>query len=128
MPDEKGKSSEVQRTNKDTFKNKRAQYYWSLRDRFYNTYRAVEKGEYVDPDLMISLSSEIPFLEKLRSEVCRIPKKPNGNGLIQILNKDEMKRLKIPSPNMADSLMMSMRAAGQSKAWKPLNYQKVSIA
>ena len=128
MPDEKGKSSEVQRTNKDTFKNKRAQYYWSLRDRFYNTYRAVEKGEYVDPDLMISLSSEIPFLEKLRSEVCRIPKKPNGNGLIQILNKDEMKRLKIPSPNMADSLMMSMRTAGQSKAWKPLNYQKVSIA
>ena len=53
------------------------------------------------PDQMISLSSEIPFLEKLRSEVCRIPKKPNGNGLIQIMNKEEMKRLKIPSPNMA---------------------------
>jgi hypothetical protein len=29
---------------------------------------------------------------------------------------------------MADSLMMSMRTTGQSKAWKPLNYQKVSIA
>lgn len=128
MPDKKAGSKEVHRVNKDTFKNKRAQYYWALRDRFYNTYRAVEKGEYIDPDQMISLSSEIPFLEKLRSEVCRIPKKPNGNGLIQIMNKEEMKRLKIPSPNMADSLMMSMRASGQTKGWKPLNYQKVSIA
>ena len=96
------------KTNKETFKNKRSQYYWAMRDRFYNTYRAVVKGEYVDPDTMISLSSEIQQIDLLRSEVCRIPLKPNGNGMIQIMSKDDMKRLDIESPNMADSLMMSM--------------------
>jgi len=100
------------RTNKQTFRNKRAQYYWRLRDRFYNTYRAVKKNEYVDPDTIISLSSEIDCLDQLRAEVCRIPKKPNGNGLIQIMSKDDMLRIhKIPSPNLADSLMMSLISA-----------------
>jgi phage terminase large subunit len=96
------------KTNKQTFKNKRAQYYWRLRDRFHNTYRAVVKGEYIDPDDLISLSSDIQDLDALRAEVCRIPKKPNNNGIIQIMSKLEMAKLDIPSPNMADSLMMSM--------------------
>jgi len=96
------------KTNKETFKNKRSQYYWAMRDRFYNTYRAVVKGEYVDPDTMISLSSEIEQMDLLRSEVCRIPLKPNGNGMIQIMSKEDMKRLDVESPNMADSLMMSL--------------------
>ena len=42
------------KSNKDTFFNKRSQYWWRLRDRFYNTYRAVEKGEYINPEDMIS--------------------------------------------------------------------------
>lgn len=96
--------------NKDTFKNKRAQYYWALSDRFYNTYRAVVKGEYVDPDQMISISSDIEDIDSLRAEVCRIPKKPNSNGLIQIKSKQEMLQMGIPSPNMADSIMMAMYA------------------
>lgn len=98
-----------QRNNQETFRNKRAQFYWRLRDRFYNTWRAVIKGEYVDPDEMISLSSDIEAMAKLRAEVCRIPRKRNGNGLIQIMTKIEMKqKLKINSPNMADALMMTM--------------------
>ncbi len=96
------------KTNKQTFKNLRAQHYWLLRDRFYNTYRAVEKGEYVDPDTMISLSSNIARLNEIRSEICRIPKKENGNGLIQIMSKPEMLKLEIKSPNMADAMMMAM--------------------
>ena len=97
------------KTNEETFKNRRAQYHWYLRDRFLKTYRAVN-GEYIDPDELISISSEISALNKLRSEVCRIPRKPNGAGLIQIMTKDEMARQKPPieSPNMADSLMMSL--------------------
>jgi len=97
-----------QKTNKEVFKNKRAQYYWYLRDRFYNSYRAVVKGEYVDPDTMISIPSDLPLLNKLRAEVCRVPRKFNPNGLIQLMSKPEMKRLKIKSPNMADALMMSL--------------------
>ena len=96
------------KSNEHTFKNKRAQYYWRLRDRFYNTYRAVTNGEYIDPDELISLSSNIDDLDTLRAEVCRIPKKPNSNGLIQIKSKIDMLAMGIPSPNMSDSLMMAM--------------------
>ena len=96
------------KTNKQTFKNNRAQKYIELRDRFYNTYLAIVQKKYIDPDTMISISSNVDDLAGLRSEVCRIPLKPNGSGLIQILNKVEMKRLGIESPNRADSLMMLM--------------------
>ncbi len=106
--DNKGVPVQSPKTNKDTFKNKRSQYYWALRDRFYNTYRAVVKGEYVDPDTMISLDSEgIDNIDRLRSEVCRIPLKDNNNGYIQIMSKVEMRAIKISSPNMADALMMA---------------------
>jgi hypothetical protein len=56
---------------------------------------------------MISLdSSGIDNIDALRSEVCRVPIKANNNGYIQIMSKIEMKSIKIPSPGMADSLMM----------------------
>ena len=97
------------RSNKDTFKNKRSQFYIALRDRMYRTYRAVEKGEYQDPDQMISFSSDIDDIQALRSELCRIPQKHNSNGKIQIMSKEDMKRLlDIDSPNMADAVMMSL--------------------
>ena len=98
------------KTNKDTFFNKRAQYWWKLRDRFEATYRAVSKGDYINPDELISLSSEIPTLDQLRSEVCRIPQKRSNNGKIQIMSKIDMakKPYELPSPNMGDALMMSM--------------------
>lgn len=97
------------KTYADTFRNNRAQFYILLANRFYNTYRCVVKGEYVDPAEMISLDSEgIENIERLRSELCRIPLKDNNTGLLQIMSKAEMKKLGIPSPNMADSIMMAM--------------------
>lgn len=98
----------ARKSNKQVFKNARAQHYWNLRDRFFNTYHAVEHGRYCDPDEMISISSDIEILPLLRSEICRIPRKPVSSGLIQIMTKVEMKRLKIQSPNLADAVMMSM--------------------
>jgi len=97
------------KTNGDVFRNKRAQCYWKLRDRFYNTYRRVVKGDgEILTDSMISISSDIECLQKMRSELCRIPLKNSGTGLIQIMAKDEMKsKLKIESPNLADCAMMS---------------------
>lgn len=114
-------------TNEQTFKNRRAQYYWKLRDRFYNTYQAVEKSKYIDPDDMISLSSKISNMSALRAEVCRIPRVPNGSGLIQIMSKIEMARQKpvIHSPNMADSLMMSLANPPPNKAHRKLNFASV---
>lgn len=99
-----------QKKNKEVFKNKRAQYYVALRDRCYNTYRAVKFGDYYDPEKMISFSSEVDCIPQLRSELCRIPIKPNPNGMIQLYTKQEMKRrFDLPSPNLADSVMMLMR-------------------
>lgn len=96
--------------HKDEFLNNRAQYYIGrLGRRMKNTYSCVIKGVYMDPDEMISIDSEgCENIKQLRSELCRIPAKPNGRGLKQVLSKDEMKKLGIPSPNMGDSVMMTM--------------------
>lgn len=102
--------------NKDVFKNKRAQNYVGIAGRMRRTYEAVVNGVYHDPETLISFSSKIECLQKLRSELCRMPLKPNGLGQIQLYSKDEMirgvllpggQKLVLPSPNLADCVMMS---------------------
>ena len=116
------------KTYAETFKNNRAQYYTMLADRFYNTYKCVVRGEYLAPELMISLDTNgIANINALRAEVCRIPAVDNSNGLIQIMNKKEMKTNGIQSPNMADSLMMCMFAPPIKKERKPLKYKSNPI-
>jgi phage terminase large subunit len=109
-PDDPERPYQNSKSNRETFQNRRAQYWWKLRDRFEATYRAVTKSQYIDPDELISLSSEISVLDQLRSEICRIPQKRNNSGKIQILSKIDMakKPYELPSPNMGDSVMMSM--------------------
>lgn len=109
-----------QKTNRDAFKNRRAQYYFELRDRCYRTYRAVVHGEYHDPDKMISFDSSIDLMQKLRAELCRLPIKPNNNGVFELYTKPEMKtKFKMASPNLADSVMMLMRYVPPAKV-KPV--------
>lgn len=116
------------KTYAETFKNNRAQYYIKLADRFYNTYRAVVKGEYVAPEDMISLdSSGVDNMQALRSELCRIPRKKNNNGLEQIMSKQDMKTVGISSPNMADSVMMSLFNPALEDDWITTNYEPVGI-
>ena len=117
------------KTYAETFKNNRSQHYTDLATRFYNTYRCVIKGEYIDPDSMISLDSEgVESIAGLRSEICRIPLKQNSNGLIQIMSKKDMKALGIDSPNESDSCMMCLfKPPLPIEAMQPLNYPPVSI-
>lgn len=99
-----------QKKNKEIFRNLRAQCYASLRDRVYATYRAVVHNEMKDPEKLISFSSDMEHLGKLRSELCRMPIKPNGSGLFELYTKDIMRsKFKVPSPNLADCVMMSER-------------------
>jgi phage terminase large subunit len=113
-----------QKTNKEMFTNKRAQYYWMLRDRIFRTYLAINKGERVfNPDDLISFSSEIKQLPALRTEICTIPRKYVGSGRIQILSKPDMLRMDIDSPNMADVVMMLMRQVELKKKAKKKEYQ-----
>lgn len=98
-----------QRTNKDTFRNRRVQNYCLLRDRIYRTYRAVEHGDYMNPDEMISFDSGMKYLSKLKSELCKMPVKPNGNGLVDLYTKQEMKsKFGFASPNLADALCFTL--------------------
>ena len=99
---------EDSRTNKDMFRNKRAQYYWLLAQRFYRTWQVVEKGAYFDPDTLISINPDMQQLKQLKSELVKIQRKHTpGMRLIQIESKIEMKKRGIPSPNLADALMMA---------------------
>lgn len=109
-------------TNKQAFKNKRAQGYTILARAMRLTYEAVKKAESgiapaINIDELISFDSKgLQNKEKLKSELCRIPVKP-ASGQIALYSKDEMRkgitmkdgsRLVIPSPNMGDSVMMGM--------------------
>jgi len=104
------------KTNREMFTNKRSQYYSILRDRMLKTYLAVEKGERAfSPDDLISFSSEISEIRALRAELCRIPRKYNSSGRIQLMTKQEMLKDGIDSPNMADAVMMLMRKVELAK-------------
>jgi phage terminase large subunit len=115
--------------NSEIFRNKRAQYIWRLRDRFYNSYKAVVKGEYINPDDCISLCSEgIDNIEMLRSEICRQPLKNNASGLIQMMSKSDMKKIGIQSPNLLDSVAMTMiTPKPPEEEWKDLDYEELHI-
>ena len=108
------------RPNADVFINKRAQYWWLLRDRFERAYQ-VRNGAYHDPMTLISLSSNIKELDALKAELVRQQRKrTSGSRVIQLISKDEMRLKKIPSPNMADALMQSFAVDGINKA--PVNF------
>lgn len=109
-------------TNKQAFRNKRAQGYSQLAKAMRKTYEAVKKAESgvcpaIDVDELISFCADgISNRQKLKAELCRLPIKP-ASGQICLYSKDEMRkginmpngdRLVIPSPNMGDSVMMSM--------------------
>lgn len=96
----------TKKTNKEIFRNKRAQYHWYLRDRFEATYNAIDKGIYTDPDTMISLSPDIKDLPILKSELVKIKRKRGQNSFIQIESKEDMKKRGVKSPNMSDALVM----------------------
>lgn len=92
--------------NKDMFHNIKAQAWWALRDRFYKTYRAVNGLAEYDPEELISLSSSLPHLDKLRAELSRPRVDYGDTGKVKVESKKDMAKRQIPSPNLADALVM----------------------
>lgn len=96
-----------ERTNKDYFANAKAQAWWNLRIRFQRTYRALqlvaagEPNPY-DPDDLISISSQIPNLGQLLTELSQPTVKQNNAGKLLINKQPDGAR----SPNRGDSVMM----------------------
>jgi phage terminase large subunit len=107
-------------SNSNYFRNKRAQYYWLLRDRFEATYNAVTSRIYTDPDKLISISSDIEDIDVLKSELIKIKKVRNNNTKLQIQSKKDAAKEGIKSPNMADALKMCF-ANPSVEIIKPVN-------
>lgn len=111
------------RSNKDTFKNKRAQYHWWLRDRFEATYNAIEKGIYTNPDDLISVSSEISCLPLLKNEAIKVRRQLRNVSYIQVMEKAEMlRKYGIKSPNVFDALVMSFGNKTPETKYRPWKF------
>lgn len=97
------------RKNSDFFRNIKAQAWWMCRDRFYNTWRAIEFGDKFPEDQLISLDSEAlgKELDYLKAELSRPQVVYDDNGKVGVESKKDMKKRGIPSPNKADSFVMA---------------------
>lgn len=98
--------------NKDMFSNVKAQAWWMVRDRFYRTWRSVVHGDPFEEDQVISLMSDLPQLDKLKAELSRPRQDTDGNGKTKVESKKDMIKRGIPSPNLADALIMCFAPTG----------------
>lgn len=90
--------------NRNMFGNFKAQAWWSLRTRFYKTWRAVNEGVVYPAEELISLDSSIPLLQQLKKELIQ-PTKGESSSLQMIVNK---KPNGTKSPNLADAVVQCM--------------------
>ena len=98
--------------NKEVFENFRAQTWTWLRDRFQQTYLAIEAanaGHIVraDPDDLISISSQCTCLLQLQAELSRPMRQHTKNGKTKVELKAEMKKRGVASPNLADACVIA---------------------
>lgn len=99
------------RKNKDFFQNCKSQSWWSLRMRFQKTYQAVVEGKPVDPDEIISLSSNLTCLGDLVEELPQARWSVNQVGKIIIDKKPGGTK----SPNLADAVMIQFSQSNKQK-------------
>ena len=88
--------------NKDMYKNLKAQAGWNLRMRFEKTYKAVTQSVVYPVEEMICISSTLPYLKELTSELSQ-PTYESPSGKIVINKKPDGTR----SPNLFDSVMIA---------------------
>lgn len=97
--------------NKDHFSNIKAQKWDEVATRFRKTYENVEQGASHPFDECISLNSAtIPakILNKIKNELSQPRKDVDGNGRFKVESKKDLKARGIPSPNVADAVIMAM--------------------
>ena len=95
------------KTNREKFVNRKAQAWMNFRDRAELTYEAVVNGKYVDPDEIISISSDCTDLFQLKSELSRPLRIHNPAGKIGVESKQHMRARGVDSPNLADMAVMA---------------------
>lgn len=111
-PDAQGKGTK----NKDMFSNIKAQAWWLLADRFRNTYNAVRNGEKYPAQDMISLSSDMPYLNQLIDELSTPKRDYDANGRVKVESKKDLAKREVASPNLADAIVMAYAPEGGEAA------------
>ena len=101
----------IGRKNKDFFMNLKAQGWWTLRECFRETYRAVKEGRDFDPERIISLSSSLNNLDQLKMELSQVTYTKKDGGKIVVDKAPEGTK----SPNLADAVMIRRAPKPQSK-------------
>ena len=94
-------------TNRDQFANLKAQAWWLVADRFRNTYNAVVNGVEFPEDELISISSDMPNLEDLITQLSTPHRHFDKAGRVKVESKDDLKKREIDSPNDADAFIMA---------------------
>lgn len=110
--------------NKAKFENLKAQAWQDVADRLRNTYNAVRKDMKFNPDELISISSELKSLERLKDELTLPQKSTSKRGLDIVESKDDIKKRGFNSPNIADAFIMGAVPHLVGKP-KPLGFTKV---
>lgn len=92
--------------NRDYFSNLKAQTWWLIADRFRNTYDAIRNGTKYRDDELISISSAMPNIEKLKTELSTPRRDFDANGRVKVEAKKDLAKRGIASPNVADAFVM----------------------
>ncbi len=93
--------------NGEKFENLKAQAWQDVADRLRNTFNAVNKGETFNPSEMISISSKVTCIDRLKSELATPRKRFSKRGLDMVETKDELAKREVKSPNLADAFIMA---------------------
>jgi hypothetical protein len=91
------------RLNEDYFLNRKAQSWFHLRHRFQITYKAVNGDKDFNADDIISISSKIPNLSSLLSELSQATYSDTNTGKVVINKKPDGSK----SPNKADAIVIA---------------------
>lgn len=101
------------RTNKDTFGNAKAFYWWGLRLRFFKTYQHVNNIKKYPLDELIS----IPDDPQLIAELSQPGYEVNEAGRIMVESKKAMRTRGVKSPNKADAVVLYFVKPYIPKVW-----------
>ena len=110
QPDRKYGSTSM--TNKDMFSNLKAQAWWALADRFRNTYNARQHGQVFEPEQMISIDADCPYIDKMMDELTTPKREYGADGRVKVESKKDLAKREVPSPNIADAVVMACSCFG----------------
>lgn len=91
------------RTNKDFYRNYKAQSWWALRIRFEKTFNWVTRGIECDPEDCIVLPRELAALGKLQQELSQPTYRVGVTGKIEVNKAPDGTK----SPNLADAVVIA---------------------